>query len=373
MSKEKQTDFSPEDGSFNQEKPDTKRYSSDSNSRPRNRRSSNKPFSNTKRNQKNLSDTYSKQSNSITPYAQRSGRYFNTDNFSLPVIAQEFSNQSIVTGAIIDGRSITVRYTVVIKKNRLEAQASVWAKRIISEHRLYLKSILNVYPNQYESVLTQMYIYSYFRCVLYAINDRRVVDIPLNQVNIAGHAILRHCLLVSSHTFSHGQVNIQYLLDVSDEEYDAILTMARSYPFINDYMRTSPRFFIENAELDRCFDGLYRDTNMSDGPKLFRHDSDANDVLSALTRDKFPILNSIYKKDGLDSQWYYAYTEKERITDGSMLFGKACFISEKGDDVIQNYFSSVSVDDDYRVTKYEVSSLTGTWYPEYIPKQDAGK
>lgn len=370
MSK-KNKKFSPDSGSLDQVEPDNNEVNFDSEQKDNVQRDTSK--NNKKQTRRTSNNSNQNKYDKFRPYVQRNGKYFTTKNFSMPVVALQFTNQSLISGAIVEGQCITIRYTIVVKKSRLEAQASVWANRIISEHRLYLKSILNVYPNQYEEVLIKLYIYSYFRCVLYAINDRRVVDLPLNQVNIAGHAILRHCLLVSSHTFTHDQVTIQYLLDISDEEYDAILEMAQTYPYINDYLRTSPRFYIENAELDRCFDALYRDTNMTDGPKLFRQDKDTNQILSSLTRDKFPILNSIYKHNGDENQWFYAYTEEERLTDGSMLFGKACFITEKDESVIRNYFSSVTVDDNYRMTKYEVSSITGTWYPEYIVKQGTTK
>lgn len=295
---------------------------------------------------------------------------FSTSNFSSSLICKKFTNSMLIAASY---RSITDQTLVVGLKvkpiqERLNAQANVWARKIFSMDELYLKKILSSNDYKWISILEKAYIYSYFKAVLYALKDSVVAEMPDQTCFVAGHAILYNYLMKPSYTFKHDGFYITYNMRCSSEDLEVITTMANSYSFIKDYYSTGTRFYLENQDLDRVLDGLA--CNMKpDGPVFYRL-SDQKAVSIHLTKDNFPFGNSFYSDKSELTDWYYCFNDKSSILDDGMLFGKACFIHSSDETDSSKFLDKMDQDDQYYLTKYEVSSLCGCMPPDYIYKAD---
>jgi hypothetical protein len=291
-----------------------------------------------------------------------------TNNLSTGVIRNKFTNQGLIDKSYreLTNETIEIELTISIIVKRLEAQAQVFALKLRSIQDLNLKRILNVNENKWDNMLEQAYIYSYFRGLLYALTDSRVAERPIGKSALIGHEILQRCLLKSSWTFEHKESYIRYFFNVSEKDLDSIYKIAKTYPFIKDHMSLKPRFFLENEKLDRILDELHAHA-FPGGPIFVKIGNDPL-IDMYLTKDNFPIANSFYTSRSKEDEWLFAYSEQYTILDGSILFGKTCFVTSVNDVEVKKFYDQINKDDDLYLVKYEVSSTCGSTYPN--PKRN---
>jgi hypothetical protein len=301
---------------------------------------------------------------------------FSTMNLSTPLISTKFFNGSLVDQnyRYIRNRTITISLTLKPDKDRLRQQASVWARRIISDQDLYLRYILSESRrSSWATLLENVYIYSYFRSVLYALSDQRVAEVPENKVAIKGHAILYKVLLNPVHSFKHDDYTISYDIDIRQEEYDSIRNIASEFDFINNFMSSGTRFYLENSEYDRFLAGLYDVWQI--GQPEYCTLGDYNELSKHLTVDNFPIGNSFYSSVGTENikKWYYAFEVNSSIMTNSTLFGKSCFFCARKDSDCNAYYDLNTTDDQLYLVKYEVSCIASSEYPDPISSVEKEK
>jgi hypothetical protein len=253
----------------------------------------------------------------------RTGSSFSTTNISTSLVTQKFTNSSVITESFrqIKDRTIVIDLCLSPLKNRLEFQAQVWARKIISKQELYLKAILGrTRQSDWQRLLEETYIYSYFSCVLYALSDKRVAEISEDRHVLIGHGILYRYLLKPSFTFQHSDFTVRYNMNISEARLNSILKMAMSFPFIGNFITTSPRFYLENEEYDRILSGLASNMDQ-EGPIITSFTDDRRHDMY-LTKDNFPIGNSFYSDNSnpSSSDWQFAFCEGKSILDSSTLF-----------------------------------------------------
>lgn len=127
------------------------------------------------REQKILNDLKNNQNNAsrVNPKA------YKTLNLSTALVATKYYNRNLVSMPFrsIYDETVVLEYKVDPINSRLTLQANCWAKKIISQQELYLRSILNATStSSWETLLMRCYIYSYYKAVLYALTDRRVAN-----------------------------------------------------------------------------------------------------------------------------------------------------------------------------------------------------
>jgi hypothetical protein len=310
------------------------------------------------RNTKNYSEGYN--SNSVS--------MFSTMNLSTPLVTTKHFNRNVVVQPyrVVKDQTIVIEYTVSLFKDRLESQAQVWARKILSSNQNHLRNILDSRKYEWLSILTKCYIYSYFTGALYALTDQRVAEIPKNRSMIAGHAIFYHVLMSPGFNFKQKGQTVVYRPMVSKSDYASLLNIAKSYEFIRDNLVDGTRFSLCNAELDRALSNLHNELGPQDPQFLYLDDS--SKIGNYLNQDCFAISNSMYMKRKKVLYWYYCSNENCSVIDGSTLFGKALFITSIDDGKVQNFFdSNLGSDDELSFVKYEVSALAGSEYPDPIP------
>lgn len=297
---------------------------------------------------------------------------YSTVNLSTPLIVTKFTNQNVITKSFrqIKDESIYINLTIKPDENRLYAQGCVWADKIISQHEIYLKGAIGGYPDTWRKELIKCYIYSYYKCLLYALSGGKVAEFPIGSTVIKGHYILFKCLLGISRSFMYDDYYVVYRFDITEDDYKTIVECAKKHSFINDNLRDSPRFYLENKDLDRRLNGL-RNLSVPSSPQYFVFGEDDKNAEAFLNLDNFPLGNSFYISNYKStSNWYYSYSQGSTfINNTSLLFGKACFLCCTTSDTNSKLFYDRNVnDDDYYLVKYEVQCLAGSSYPNYFDK-----
>jgi hypothetical protein len=290
-----------------------------------------------------------------------------TENLSVGLIPSKYKNFSLISSNYLTLTDQVLEFSFTIKpiKERLDAQASVWARKHVSIQETYLKKVLGAHTNQWEKLLSQAYIYSYYSAILYALSSSRVAEFDTNRTFVTGHGILYQCLLKPYHTFKCMDFHISYKLTCTEMELNEIIAQAEEYDFIKKYLVKTPRFYLENQSLERILNGLSSEVP-SFGPKMIKI-SNSNVLDTYLTKDNFPLINSFYTKTSKTDKWFYSFCNDKSILDSSTLFGKACFVTcVDEDDKYSKYFDLVSEEDNFYLTKYELQHIAGSSYPQYI-------
>lgn len=292
---------------------------------------------------------------------------FSTTNLSTPVVAMKYFNQQMITEVyrFIQNATVVIKLFVKPITPRLERQAEVWADKIIMSQELYLKAILSSgNRNDWRRILIQVYVYSYFVCLLYALTDYRVSETPDDRVVIRGHAILYEALLQPSFTFYCNEQAIKYDIDCTEEEVTAILEQARTYPYIRDYISTGTRFSLQNPQLDRILKSLL--ANFSEGLPEYGILGDRENNKRYLSLDNFAIGNSFYTSESNEIKWFYSFNQSVNLMSNSSLFGKACFFTSRDDTEHTKYFDQIDGDDESSLVKYEVVCMAASMYPDPV-------
>lgn len=307
----------------------------------------------------------------------KNDRPFSVVNLSSSVIAGKHFNQNVVASDFRDVQAVNIPIKLTIRpdRERLLAQAKVWARRVISTNEIIFRYI---FGNRFETwikYLEDMYIYSYFNCVLTALREKdkttSYVDPPV-RMRIAGHALLYNSLRNTLRTtFSSGSINITYNFDVTQEDYDFIYNMANTFSFIKSSINDDFRFSFENDMIERFFKAL-AETFTDDEPKLFNMYESTSSIYNMLNVDNYPLANSFYttRNSGENpdlTSWFYCYNSDYTVLDMSSLFGKALFVTSKDDLSNSKYYDLNNVDDNFTLVKWEVTCLAGCDYPDYYP------
>lgn len=342
----------------------------DKNTDGRNHSSSNNNNNSNSQNQFKVTDFTEKLPNrSVQASSEKNNHQFSTTNFSTEMVCKKHWNSSFLTTNVRDIQdvTITIKLTVAPIIKRLEAQANVWASKIYATpeiiHRYIVGSNESLWMSRYE----ELYIYSYFRGLLYGVFHTSVGDIKPSNMSLIGHCLLRLILSSPAFTFEHRGMRVKYVIEITQSDIDTIVNQAKKYPYIANYLiNQTNRFSLENPDLDRRLNTLALSLT-GDDPK-FESLFDLNGrVRTHLTKDNFPIGNSFYCKNNINvSSFRYAFKEGESIISMSTLFGKANFFKSRNDNTVDSYFDLSNVDDKYTLTKYEVMCIAGCMYGDYI-------
>lgn len=303
--------------------------------------------------------------------ASHANTRFQCENLSLAIITSRQYNKNIIVTPFIQIKDseILLSYSIEPNKIRLVAQANTWARTIVSSQNLDLRRIIGSRNDTWISELESAFIYSYFSCLLYSISAGRVSDISRTRKVIVGHGLMYSCLLSFGHTFRSNGFSVVYRFECDQENYDRIVTLAREFPFINDYLRTSPRFFLENERLERILSNL----SESVAPEQTKFvELQSEKYKNYLTKDTFPIANSFYASNGNESNWYYSINRSGTILNHSTLFGKALFVTAYSSN-LPNYYDNINADDNYSLIKYELSHICGSEFLDCIPPREEEK
>jgi len=290
---------------------------------------------------------------------------FVNKNISIGTIVSKYFNANVLNQSYrtLTDQTLDLNLTIKIFDDRLKAQAVVWAEKVSSLHDLQLKNIIGKGIENWEQKLEDCYIYSFYSSVLYALSDAKVAEFSEQRYFLKGHLVLHKFLLTTSHSFQHNGYTVRYNFRYTDERLQEILTKAKSFSFIKENIGENPRFYLENQELDRILGGL-KTSMPSRGPDICKA-SDMMNIESNLSKDFFALGNSFYTNDDNCNEWSYSFRPDSDILHNSTLFGKSCFMSLFKINDISNFYDKINVDDEFYLTKYEVSNICGSEFGNY--------
>lgn len=294
-----------------------------------------------------------------------SNKNFSTNNLSTSLICKRHFNTNVISEPFrnIEDNSLTFNFYINPIKSRLIYQSETWSKKLVSMSDLDLRAILSSNKSEeWESILQEVYIYSYFKSVLYGAISFKTSEVPEDKYFIIGHALLYHVLVRSGFSFIgyHGQY-ISYNIRMTDAQITFVESIAKEFKFLNyNDNSTFTRFSFEIAKYDRILENLSK--SVSNGPE-FSKLGDIGRLEKYLSKENFCVCNSFYTKDKTVNDWYYCYSEKYDVLSGSTLYGKAVFLTSADDTFKYIYFDKNEKDDNLFLVKYEVSSVAGSSYP----------
>lgn len=328
---------------------------------------------NRNRNRQNSNSQSGSQNNSLSPFDGRNNSImsplstsFVCRNISTRTITAKYLNSRIISESYMSVKGVTlyVFLTLRIFKDRLDGQANVWARKILSMQELNLRHIIGGPNDKWVSELEKCFVYSYFSSVIYALNSNRVSDFPREKCFMKGHFILHRYLISQSFSVNHDDFQVTYKFDIDKIRYDEIMSIAKRYDFIKDNLSEFPKVSLCIEKFDRILNGL-KDNLDPSGPSLVN----AGDTVineSYFTKENFPIGNSFYSDGNNQNKWCYSFTPDSNIIDKTTLFGKACFLCVNKPNEISNSYDIIEVDDNYSLIKNEVVCLCGSNYPDYV-------
>lgn len=294
-------------------------------------------------------------------------KYYHT-NLSSRLIERKFFNRNVITQTFRSVTNQTVNIDLTVKPNnsRLKKQATVFARKIFSLQDLYLRKMFGTLRSDWVRNAYESYIYSYYKCLLYAIAENRVAEVSNFSYVCLGHGVLYRCLTRPVHTFRQNDMYINYRFKFSKADFEQICDSANEFPFIRDYIEDSPRFYLENQDIERNLNALARNIPPGVVYPWFTMFNDVTKQETHLTPDCFPIGNSFYSQNLEDeNKWFYSYSQDSNVLSLTTLFGKACFICCIDNSECANYFDLNNQDDNDYLVKYETRSIAGSFYPNY--------
>jgi hypothetical protein len=294
---------------------------------------------------------------------------FKVINHSIAVITTRYYNTSFIARPFreITDEVIDISYKIDPIKSRLDKQAQVFARKVISMEELDLRHALNQYPERWQSMLEQTFVYSYFKCLLYGTSNSRIAELPEDFFCILGHGIMYHIINKHSFSFEHNGIGVVYTHECSETHYESLLALARQYSFLNNCITSEgSRFYMENEYYDRYLRKLSKELKGTRGPHLIEMLNSQN-IARHLTQDSFPVLNSFYTNEKNENKWRYSFAPPAKLHDNGMLFGKAIFATQiNSTNSNYDYFTLINESDDNSLVKYEVTAIAGSNYPNYI-------
>lgn len=261
--------------------------------------------------------------------------------------------------------NVDLKFTVKPINDLLNIQAITWASKIDTNHSIEKYKIFGneKFQGEYLEKLQQIYIYSYYKCLLLGSNEYRI-----DQTSDSDHCLVGHCMLYQmiykrNYSFEINGVFVNYMIYISDEDKINIIKSAKDYPYISSsIMSFSNRFNILNTTIERYIENLRFAISGSDLDVLFVRLSDATKLHSYTSSANLPLANSFWSAD--QKSWFYCYNEFSQINGNTLLFGKANFITNNGinQSVLSNFEFTKFSDDQNIIIKYEVSCVASSKY-----------
>lgn len=303
---------------------------------------------------------------------------FTSTNWSTNLLTTKYLNSKLLitpySSLVID--SITQKYTIKINEERLRLQSLSFAQKIISMQEINYYRILRNYgsSDKFQSLLSEAFIYSFYKCLLYGIFDKRISDQPLNGICIAGHSVLYQSILCPSFTFRNGDIDVRYQFVFDEKDVKNFVSKAESHSFIKNYIINNEfRFTLENHSLDNILANLKIELDKVGSLVTLSKFDDPSILNTYLSRNTFGLLNSFYVKgENKEQHWRHVHADGILINNPQLLLGKALFISEF-DETTSNFHETVKTDDLQTLIKYEVSSVCGSVFPNPIDLQQGLK
>lgn len=289
-------------------------------------------------------------------------QHYRQKNLSGSLVTRKLVNTSLISNpqTLSEQVEIILEFKISIDKSQLIQQAFTWATRVNLQNELDLYKVLGSNQAFYVQRLAEIYVYSYFKSLLYGFYRRSVTEMQDGNFVLAGHSILYGFCdkRIIQHTLQN--VFISYKLVMTDEEINSIIDMANTFNFINGRIsRFAGSFSICNTTIDRRLNQL---KTMFRGKSTILIDlTNRSYIAENLTLGKFPLANSFLSKNG--KKFYYCYNDLESINGNVLLFGKACFLTVSSIANRElNCFESNPTFNTNQLTKYEVSCIASDKY-----------
>lgn len=289
---------------------------------------------------------------------------YNPINLSSPLVSKKILNNNLLTNParFSSQENVDLKFTVKPINSHLEKQSLIWASKLdvsdIDKYRIFGRERFN---GEYLSKLQQIYVYSYYKCLLLGVYEYRIDQTSDSDNCLVGHAMLYQMLYKRSYSIELNGVFVNYILDVSKEEVDFILSEAKKHSFLNEAISIyDNRFSICNTSIERYIETLRLSIEISDLDVLFVRLSDYTKLCNYTSSAVLPLANSFFSNN--QEKWYYCYHEFSQINGNTLLFGKSNFITiKKLDPTVIAYFenTAVSVSQDI-IIKYEVSCVSSS-------------
>lgn len=288
-------------------------------------------------------------------------------NLSSILVSKKIVNRNLLTtpARFSSQENIDLRFTIKPFASHLEKQSITWASKIdvtseIDKYRIFGRER---FQGEYVQKLQQIYIYSYYKCLLLGINEYRIDQTSDSDHCLVGHSIMYQMLYKRSYSFEVNGVFVNYIFEFSREDYDFILQEAKKYEFINSAISDiGSRFNILNTTIERYIESLRHAISESSCDVLFIRLSDATKLHDFTSCATLPLANSFWSCEW--KKWYYCYHEYAQLNGNTVLFGKSNFITIKDIDLntLRDFeFAMYSLQQDILI-KYEVSCIGSSKY-----------
>lgn len=287
-------------------------------------------------------------------------------NLSSSLVSKKIVNRNLLLNParFSSQENIDLRFVVKPINSQLDKQALTWASKIdtslVDKYRLFGRER---FQGDYLLKLQQIYIYSYYKCLLLGVNEYRIDQTSDSDHCLVGHAMLYQMLYKRTYSFEINGVFVNYFLDISEDDLNFILSEAKKYDYISSsIVNYGNRFNISNTTIERYIEGLrfaISDVNLD---VLFVRLSDQTKLYDFTSSPNLPLANSFWSSD--QSKWHYCYDEFSQINGNTLLFGRANFITIKCiDPITLNDFESTTftIAQDI-IIKYEVSCCASSKY-----------
>lgn len=290
---------------------------------------------------------------------------YKVENLSLKNITKYNFNYKVISNSFRDiyEEVVTLKFKVNPNNKRLKLQAQVWAKKLISLQHLYLKDIVsNSRSDEWNQLLENTFIYSYYKCILYALNDNKVSERPTDTPVVHGHSLLYNVMLNPSTRFEYDKTFVEYVLDHSDADYSQIKKKYSEFDFINDHLiDNTRRFSLSNPKYERILRKLFVNLE-NDDPSMLTMERSSK-VIMQTGKDLLPLFNSFYSEGSSDiTSWYFSPSERFNLLQGTTLFGKAVFLETESNESVQRFFTLNTEDDELYLVQHEVTAIAGSKY-----------
>lgn len=291
----------------------------------------------------------------------RGNKRVNVSNLSRNFISRRYHSKYCLTRSYNQIRNATVTFPLTVRPDydRLKWQSEIWARTIVGMPGINFRNILSsTNTKDWVVVLSNVYVYSYFKCLLYGLFAKNVSLIPLDTYVVYGHALMTSAVIKGYQSFvGYEDINVYFSVEHEDDDILYIEEIVRKFTFLEYKGIRRTGFSFENPEFDRILKELHN--KCVNGPLFLQMGLDDHIVETYFNKENFPFLNSFYVNIDGKSSWSYCHSDKHSILDISTLFGKALFFTLKQPTDDADLFINCSDDDEFFLVQYELKSLTG--------------
>lgn len=296
---------------------------------------------------------------------------FVASNLSTYPITKKFYNRNLIIQPLTRVSNSIIEYNFSIRPDemRLKYQSQSWARGVLGINGVKFNHLLSGYKStEWQNILEQVYIYSYFKSLLYGAYSFKVKDHPVNACLLAGHCLLYHTIVRSRFNFEDKTLDVgtTYSFNLTDDDVvyieKLITDKFKFLKYQGDTLRNTFEFINEN------FDRILLDMKTGEVGKRIKFlcmKEDIQSIETFLSQRNFPVANSFYSKESNMLKWYYSCSKDHTLLTGSSLFGKALFVTLR-DEENTNYLEFNNEDDFLSLVPFEVTHICGYNYP--MPK-----